>query len=145
MPAQPLKFNLSLQDDNDDEGSTTQRLDDSDNRLMEMLATQAAHREDRSAAGNEDSIARDGNLTEDQKRALLQKSLQNAASNGDVERVENLLHGTANKYIDVNAPDEEGTAPLIYASCFVGIALSGLRTVVLISIVGPRGRSSSLT
>lgn len=144
MPAQPLKFNLSLQDDNDDEGSTTQRLDDSDNRLMEMLAAQAAHREDRSAAGNEDSIARDGKLTEDQKRALLQKSLQNAASNGDVERVESLLHGIASKYIDVNAPDEEGTAPLIYASCFVGIALSGLRTVVLIFIVGPRGRSSSL-
>lgn len=131
MPAQPLKFNLSLQDD-DDEGSTTQRLDDSDNRLTEMLAAQAAHREDRSAAGNEDSIARDQNLSEDQKRALLQKSLQNAASNGDMERVQNLLHGTANKYIDVNAPDEEGTAPLIYASCFVGAALSGARTMVLI-------------
>lgn len=87
---------------------------------MEMLAAQAAHREDGSAAGNEDSITADLKLSELEKKSLLQKSLQNAASNGDMERVERILHGTAKKYIDVDASDEEGTAPLIYASCFVG-------------------------
>ena len=96
-----------------------------------MLAAQAAHREDGSAAGNEDSIASDENLSEYEKKALLQKSLQNAASNGDVQRVERLLHGPAKKFIDVDAPDEEGTAPLIYASCFVSTTLSSLRFVMI--------------
>ncbi len=119
-------------------------MDDSNSRLAEMLAAQAAHREDRSTVGNEGSVAADGNLSEDEKKALLQKSLQNAASNGDVERVERLLHGTAKRYIDVDAPDEEGTAPLIYASCFVSITFGGWRVVILINTLGPRGRSSSV-
>ena len=84
-----------------------------------MLAAQAAHREDGSAAGNEESIVSDGRLSGGEKRVLLQKSLQHAASNGDNDHVERLLHGTAKNFIDVDAPDEEGTAPLIYASCFV--------------------------
>jgi len=41
-----------------------------------------------------------------------------AASNGDVQRVRKLVEGKAKQYVDVNMPDEEGTAPLIYASCF---------------------------
>jgi hypothetical protein len=42
-----------------------------------------------------------------------------AASNGDVDRVRKLVQGEARTYVDVNKPDEEGTVPLIYASCFV--------------------------
>ena len=86
---------------------------------MEMLAAQAAHREVDSAAGDEDSIVADKGLSDAEKQAMLQKSLQMAASNGDIERVSRLVNGRAKEYIDVNAPDEEGTAPLIYASCFV--------------------------
>lgn len=86
---------------------------------MEMLAAQAAHREDDFAAGDEDLIVADRRLSNAEKQTLLQKSLQMAASNGDTERVSRLVNGSAKEFIDVNASDEEGTVPLIYASCFV--------------------------
>lgn len=117
MPSQPLAFNLSLDDHDDD--IATRSLEDNDSRLMEMLAAQAAHREDGSAVENEEAIARDKMMSDTEKKAVLQKSLHNAASNGDVEQVGRLLHGPARKYVDLNGPDEEGTAPIIYASCFV--------------------------
>lgn len=119
MPAQPLSFNLSLDDCGYDDEIATQRLEDNDSRLMEMLASQAAHREDESAIGDEDSVPTDNGIPEAQKKDILQKLLHMAASNGDMERVKKLLHGAAKAYIDVNAKDEEGTAPIIYASCFV--------------------------
>lgn len=83
-----------------------------------MLAAQAAHR-DGTPGGDEESISTNTEIADLEKRAILQKSLHMAASNGETERVERLLHGAANAYIDINAPDEEGTAPIIYASCFV--------------------------
>lgn len=95
-------------------------MEDSDARLMEMLAAQAAHREVDSLGADEESIAADEKLTTAEKRDILQKSLNMAASNGDVERVRKLVIGPAKSYVDVNMPDEEGTVPLIYASCFVG-------------------------
>ena len=119
MPAQPLSFNLSLDDHGYDDENTAQRLEDNDSRLMEMLASQAAHREDESAAGDEDTIPTNKEIPETKKRSILQRLLHMAASNGDLERVRKLLHGAAKDYVDVNAPDEEGTAPIIYASCFV--------------------------
>ena len=118
IPAQPLAFNLSL-DDNGDDDTTAQHLEDNDSRLMEMLAAQAAHREDGSAAGDEEAIAADKKMSDAQKKTMLQKSLHNAASNGDMEQVGRLLNGPARKFVDINGPDEEGTAPIIYASCFV--------------------------
>lgn len=121
VPAQPLNFNLSLDDHGYDDGNITPRPDDSDSRLMEMLASQAAHRDDDSLVADEDSIILDKNIPDVKKKSLLQKLFHMAASNGDVERVKKLLHGAANVYIDVNASDEEGTAPIIYASCFVSL------------------------
>lgn len=84
-----------------------------------MLAAQAAHREDGSAAADEDDIVASRELSDSEKKVTLQKSLHNAASNGDVDRVRRLLDSKAKDYIDINAPDEDGTAPIIYASCFV--------------------------
>lgn len=86
---------------------------------MEMLAAQAAHREIESVGVDEDDIAMDGKTSELEKKDILQKSLNMAASNGDVERVRKLVNGKAREYVDVNLSDEEGTVPLIYASCFV--------------------------
>ena len=86
---------------------------------MEMLAAQAAHREDGSSAGDEKAIISNKKLSEDEKKIMLQKALHMAASNGDVERVRRLVGSNVKEYIDINAADEEGTAPLIYASCFV--------------------------
>lgn len=85
---------------------------------MEMLAAQAAHR-DGSASEDEDAVASSDKLSDAEKKDILQKALNMAASNGDVERIEKILSGDAKRFVDVNAPDEEGTAPLIYASCFV--------------------------
>lgn len=118
MLAKPLSFgDLSLDDNNYGEDLTKGGLD-SETRLMEMLAAQAAH-----SAGavfeDEDAVAADEKMSEDHKREVLQKALIMAASNGNVESVSKILNGPARKYIDVNAPDDEGTPALIYASCFV--------------------------
>lgn len=113
--------------DDDNESTTTARLEDSDARLMEMLAAQAAHREVDSLDADEEAIATDEKMTEDRKREILQRSLNIAASNGDVERVRKLVQGKAKDYVDVNISDEEGTVPLIYASCFVCLLLFGFR------------------
>ncbi|KAH8695534.1 DIL and ankyrin domain protein [Talaromyces proteolyticus] len=135
IATKPLSFSLALDDHSHDEehemrarfaqsfyerddDETTARLEDSDARLMEMLAAQAAHREMTSLAADEDDIALDEKLSDEEKTGILQKSLNMAASNGDVERVQKLVNGEARKYVDVNKPDEEGAVPLIYASCF---------------------------
>ncbi|GAB1216091.1 hypothetical protein ATERTT37_005296 [Aspergillus terreus] len=142
VAAKPLSFSLALDDhshddehslqaqygrglgaaaaaaDDDNESTVTARLEDSDARLMEMLAAQAAHREVESLGADEDAIASDEKLSESEKKDILQRSLNMAASNGDVDRVHKLVQGKAKDYVDVNMPDEEGTVPLIYASCF---------------------------
>lgn len=120
--AQPLQFNNLTLDDPDEYGAilTTRRFGgavDSEGRLLEMLAAQAAHR-DGSASEDEDTVASNEKLSEGEKKEMLQKALNMAASNGDMERIERLLKGKARKFVDPNAPDDEGTAPIIYASCF---------------------------
>lgn len=100
---------------------------------MEMLAAQAAHREDGFGVGDEESIIANQGLGDPEKKEILQKSLNMAASNGDVERIQRLVNGKAKDYVDVNAPDEEGTAPLIYASCFV--SLSGISSPNVLALM----------
>lgn len=139
MPAQPLAFNLSLEDEVDIDHGSAQRLEDNDSRLMEMLAAQAAHREDGSTAVDEEAIVANQKLSDAEKRTVLQKILHNAASNGDVEQVNRILHGSGKLFVDINGLDEEGTAPLIYASCFVSFAVD-LQCVCLLTpldFVGP--------
>lgn len=85
---------------------------------MEMLAAQAAHR-DGSASEDEEAVALNEKLSNEEKKEILQRALNMAASNGDVERIQRILGGKAKDFVDIDAPDEEGTAPLIYASCFV--------------------------
>lgn len=115
--AKPLSFgNLSLNDhefDNDAARGPT----NSDTRLMEMLAAQAAHLS--GPAHDEQAVANDEKLSDSEKKDILQRSLNMAASNGDVDKVQKLVGGDVKSYIDVNASDEDGTPPLIYASCFV--------------------------
>jgi hypothetical protein len=119
--AKPLQFsNLSLDDPEYGEALSSPRLGDSENRLVGMLAAQAAHR-DGSVDKDENAIATNQKLSEDEKKGLLQRVLNMAASNGDVERIQKILGGRAKSYVDVDAPDEEGTSPIIYASCFVSM------------------------
>lgn len=118
-PAKPLAFNLALDEPADDADLATpgHRTLSPNPLLAKMLAAQSKHRED-GAGANEDAIAADTSMTEADKGRALQKALHMAASNGDDERVERLLEGAARKYLDINGPDDEGAAPLIYASCF---------------------------
>lgn len=116
--AKPLNFgNLSLNDP-DYENDITKGPKDSDTRLMEMLAAQAAHQA-APAFENEDEVVNSETLSETEKKEKLQKALNMAASNGDVDRIRKLLDGKAKQYLDLDAEDEDGTPPLIYASCFV--------------------------
>lgn len=117
-PAKPLSFDLHLDTPAYDDEETFARIQDGESRLMEMVAAQAHHREDGSPGQDEDAIATDENLAHEEKQDILQKSLNMAASNGDVARIKKLVGGRAKQYVDVNKPDEEGTVPLIYASCF---------------------------
>lgn len=117
--AKPLDFgSLSLNDEEYGE-DVTKAPKDSDARLMEMLAAQAAAHQAGQGVEDENAIAEDAKLSDDEKKDTLQKALNMAASNGDVAKVRSLLEGKSKEYIDVNMADEDGTPPLIYASCFV--------------------------
>ncbi|KAG4301619.1 hypothetical protein PCANB_001700 [Pneumocystis canis] len=57
-------------------------------------------------------------LTEEEKRGILQSEFIKAASYGDIERIESILHGKARNYIDLDGCDETGGTAIIFASCF---------------------------
>ncbi|KAI5305595.1 hypothetical protein KEM56_003948 [Ascosphaera pollenicola] len=124
MPARPLSFNLGLDDpihDGESEisegilrqghhiGPDNDGTEDSDARIVQMLAVQAQHREAETAgiAADDGAIADDPNLSEQDKRTILQKSLNMAASNGDAERARKLLTGRLRGYVDPDIKDEE--------------------------------------
>ena len=122
MPAKPLSFgNLSLTDrDFHDGGDLMSSPQYSEARLQEMLAAQEAHTARFGAGfGDEETVATDTTMDDARKRDMLQKALHMAASNGEVDRVERILGGKARAFVDIDAPDDDGTPPLIYASCFV--------------------------
>jgi len=115
MPARPLSFNLSL-DDPSFGDEDMQQLEDSDSRLVQMLAHQARLKNDNH--GDEAKVVADEKLSYEEKKEALQGLFTLAASNGELERVKRLLDGKAREYIDINGVDTEGTPPLVYASCF---------------------------
>ncbi|KAK6825169.1 DIL and ankyrin domain-containing protein [Apiospora arundinis] len=115
--AKPLHFSDLTLDDTDYNPDLTKGMPDSESRLMEMLAAQAQHHGGEGLV-DPDAIANDEKRSRDEKDNILQKSLAMAASNGDLEQVKRILKGDAKKFVNVNAQDEEGTPPLVYASCF---------------------------
>lgn len=118
MLAKPLSFGeLTLDDPNYGE-DLTKGGPDSETRLMEMLAAQAAHAAS-AAFDDEDAVAADEQRSDDEKKDILQRTFIMAASNGNVDSVKKILNGKAREYVDINATDDEGTTALIYASCFV--------------------------
>ncbi|KAF3083113.1 hypothetical protein TWF569_010924 [Orbilia oligospora] len=115
----PAKLNFSLDIDHDsDEDRKEKERENNEKRLESMLAAQAAFHSDDSELINEDDILNSSKMSEQEKKARLQKLLNMAASNGEPERVRKILSGRARDYIDVDAVDEEGSSPLIYAACF---------------------------
>jgi Ankyrin repeats (3 copies) len=134
IASQPIRFSISLDDDRgfdpeSDLGAafspTVLRhnftggayTEDSDDRLVRMLASQARLK-DGSSVGGEDAVIKDASVSETEKKRILQDLLAMAASNGEADRLKRLLSGPAKKFVDVNAPDTDGNVPLIYASCF---------------------------
>jgi hypothetical protein len=118
MPAQPLKFNLSFDDhDYGEQDTGYSETDDSDSRLVRMLASQARLRGGGWNQG-EEAVMASAEMSESEKRRTLQDQLAMAASNGEVDPIKKLLDGPAKEYVDVNVPDADGNVPLIYASCF---------------------------
>ena len=117
MPARgavDLSLNFAGADDDD---LATQRMEDSDSRLVEMLASQAKLKKGSKGSG-EDQILSNDALSEQEKGDALQGMFTMAASNGEADKVRSILSGTARSHVDVNLADAEGTPPLIYASCF---------------------------
>jgi hypothetical protein len=118
VPARPLHFNLSLDDQSyGDDDISLQRLEDSDDRIMQMMVSQARFKGD-DGEGGEEAVLKNDTLSDVAKRETLQGMFTMAASNGQIDRVQSFLGGPAKSWIDLNAPDSEGTPPLIYASCF---------------------------
>lgn len=93
---------------------------------MEMLQAQAAGNQAGYGLEDEQTILNDENLSESEKKDRLQKAMIMAASNGDAEKVTRLLGDKVRDYVSVDVPDEDGTPPLIYASCFVSLGFSFL-------------------
>ncbi|KAG0029068.1 hypothetical protein BGZ82_008149, partial [Podila clonocystis] len=57
------------------------------------------------------------NISDDEKKLKLSKMFSRAASNGDMNRIADMLD-QCREWIDIEAQDEDGTSPLIYAACF---------------------------
>lgn len=68
---------------------------------------------------SENTIAKKEDLSDDEKRYKITRIFRRAASNGDVAKIKEMLDNTAVRdFINLNAKDEDGTTPLIYAACF---------------------------
>jgi hypothetical protein len=56
-------------------------------------------------------------ISDDEKKQKLSRMFSRAASNGDMNRIADMLDH-CRQWIDIEAQDEDGTSPLIYAACF---------------------------
>lgn len=113
--AKPPNFNLALNEPDDDAFGPDFGNDDT--RVAEMFAAQALATDDESDV-EEEEILNHAEWSRDQKVKALQDMLFMAASNGEVARVQRLLRGSASEFIEIDGVDEQGTPPLVYASCF---------------------------
>jgi hypothetical protein len=116
--AKPIKFSSLTLDDHEYDQELTKGIADSDTRLMEMMQAQAQNHGGQTFE-DVNAVADDDKLQDEEKKTMLQKALNMSASNGDLAQVSKILTGKAKTFVDVNAPDEDGTPPLVYASCFV--------------------------
>lgn len=114
---------LGLNYDGDAENDIQARLENNERAFLNsytstVRSTRPAGADVGGDPGDDEATATDEKLSDGDKKNVLQKALNMAASNGDNDRVQKLLGGKPKAYVDVNKPDDEGTVPLIYASCF---------------------------
>ncbi|KAK9459916.1 uncharacterized protein V1516DRAFT_608785, partial [Lipomyces oligophaga] len=66
-----------------------------------------------------EAVLRDAAISTQEKSMILQRSLITASSIGDYARVRRIVqYPDANKFVDLNLPDDYGTTLLIHAVCF---------------------------
>ncbi|KAL1586000.1 hypothetical protein WHR41_04907 [Cladosporium halotolerans] len=113
--AKPTNFNLSLHEPDDSD-----LFDGNDEARMAQMLNLQSHQGDGEDAGEaaEEDVLRDDQMSRDQKAKALQDFLFMAASNGDAQRVQRLVRGSASDLVEIDAVDAEGTPPIVYASCF---------------------------
>ncbi|RHZ49602.1 hypothetical protein Glove_519g87 [Diversispora epigaea] len=112
--AKSLKFdkdtNLEDNENNENNDSTQKKIEDIfDSQTSDPLFLDPL--------GDETSIINSTTLSEEEKRTNINCLFSRAASNGNVEKVNEMLK-TSREYIEIDAQDDEGTTPLIYAACF---------------------------
>ncbi|KAG9284083.1 hypothetical protein G9A89_022857 [Geosiphon pyriformis] len=114
-----IKFNKSLPP-TPSASSDEDTIEDNFNQFSEMLKVNKTTTNDIimiDGLGDEKTIMLNVELSEEQKKEKINNIFSLAASSGNVERVSKMLENSR-KYIDIDAQDENGTTPLIYASCF---------------------------
>ncbi|CAG8647213.1 15329_t:CDS:2, partial [Funneliformis caledonium] len=112
---QSIKFNKSISQTDDSVGDIEFVKKESDDDQTEVPLTIDSLMFD--PLGDEKIIASDASLSEEEKKENITRIFTRASSNGNLEKVSTMLE-TVRKYIDIDAQDEEGTTPLIYAACF---------------------------
>lgn len=101
----------------------SQRIAESYKQLSDILGNRISLPSTISTSTTVDTEELDENVFEREdmddtlKRQKCTKLFLKSASSGDLERVLHYLK-TKKEYIDINAKDEDGTTPLIYAACF---------------------------
>lgn len=96
----------------------SQRMAESNKQLSELLTTSMSSSH---SASTLDTVTTSIEETEDidEPHKKYNRLFTRAASNGDVDKVKEMLSDKEIRpYIDINARDSDGTPPLIYAACF---------------------------
>ncbi|ORZ20618.1 hypothetical protein BCR42DRAFT_370456 [Absidia repens] len=108
---QPLLRSSSIAslDEDDDQGTTTGTSASS----MSLSSSSETTFDD-------ERIVDQAHVDDSTKRIKMNKLFSRAASSGDLDRLAMFLapNDKYRHYIDINVKDEDGTTPLIYASCF---------------------------
>lgn len=113
-----LTFDLKLDSPALDDEIQTRLADGERGFMNNLLSARPTITRPSDDGDDDDAVVNDEKLSSEQKKTILQKGLGMASSNGDTTRVKKLVNGPARRYVDVNKPDDEGTVPIIYASCF---------------------------
>ena len=116
--SRPLPLAISASGAENKDITNIASSEESKARINQMLATQSRLSVAEANSGKEEKVVLDESLSQQEKQGILQDAIIMASSNGDSQKIKELLNGPAKSIIDVNRPDMDGTPPLIYASCF---------------------------
>lgn len=104
----------------------TRSNSDDDNSHFPNTATTTdpTTEDDNTDLEDDDTLIHNNDLDDATKRRKMTKLFCRAATTGDVDKVTQWLEEPYRGYIDIDARDEDGTTPLIYAACFGKTAIA---------------------